>query len=408
MIVAHVGPAPRRVGGPPGYLHQLQAGASTDPAPRHDVRFPVSVASARVEPPRQSTRLLTRIRRKLFGPKFYRPSHDELSRAGGIADRMLQTAAADIRADAAASLDQALASADVIFTHESFSAESALARRRPGQQVWMMCHGVTPIALYAVWSWGVPEADWESLVGYPDVRTWTDWELDVWRRLDRLILPCAEAGDSFRSIDARFGEVLDRATLVLSGASAPQGAVAPGRSNGAEGARIGLYLGSPEPYRGLDALSAAMERLPADVKLSVKVAGPHPGRVPHHAVFLPLGRVEDVAALLASVDFLINVNRFTLFDLSTIEATQAGKPLLLHAVGGNRAFARIGAGCVMVDDLRPDTLARGLADMAALDAKSLRALGERSRACWERQLTPRHMWDRHLALYDEAAQPGRR
>src|SRR5260370_3439269 len=53
---------------------------------------------------------------------------------------------------------------------------------------------------------------------------------------------------------------------------------------------------------------------------------------------------------LASVDFLINVNRFTLFDLSTIEAAQAARPLLLHAVGGNRTFERLGAGCIMLDD----------------------------------------------------------
>ena len=229
MIVAHVGPPPRRVGGPPGYLHQLQAGASTDPHPRHDVRFPPPAGAARVERPRQPTGLLTRIRRKLFGPKFYRPSTSELSQPGGIAHRMLETAASDIRADAAASLEQALTCADVIFTHDPFSAESALARRRPGQQVWMMCHGVTPIALYAMWSWALPEADWQSLVSYPDVKTWTDWELDVWRRLDRFILPCAEAGDSFRTIDARFSDVLDRATFILSGASTPQGSDVPRR-----------------------------------------------------------------------------------------------------------------------------------------------------------------------------------
>ena len=41
---------------------------------------------------------------------------------------MLETAASDIRADAAASLEQALTCADVIFTHDPFSAESALAR----------------------------------------------------------------------------------------------------------------------------------------------------------------------------------------------------------------------------------------------------------------------------------------
>jgi glycosyltransferase involved in cell wall biosynthesis len=316
---------------------------------------------------------------------------------------MLEIAAADIKADAAASLEDALATADVIFTHESFSAESALARRRPGQQVWMMCHGVTPIALYAVWSWGLPEADWQSLVSFPDVRTWTDWELDVWRRVDRLIVPCPEAGDSFRSIDRRFGEALDGATFILSGASAPQPSGTPYPIDNTAEARVGLYLGSPEPYRGFDALMAAIERLPASAKLSIAVAGPHPGKVPDHPAVRALGRVEDVAGLLASIDFLINVNRFTLFDLSTIEAAQAGKPLLLHAVGGNRAFARIGAGCVMLDNLMPDTIARGLVQMATLDAESLWALGAQSRACWERQLTPHQMWGRHLALYDEVS-----
>jgi hypothetical protein len=119
-----------------------------------------------------------------------------------------------------------------------------------------------------------------------------------------------------------------------------------------------------------------------------------------------LGRVDDVAALFASVDFLINVNRFSLFDLSTIEATEAGKPLLLHAVGGNRAFERLGAGCMMLRDLEPPTIATGLAHVASLEESMLLSLGRQSRECWERQLTPRHMWERHLALYDAAARVG--
>ena len=404
MIVAHVGPPPRRIGGPPGYLHQLQAGASTDPQPRHDVRFPPADGIRPARPPSRPIGLLTRARRKLFGPKFYRPTVSELSRAGGLVDRMLRGIAADITAESDESLARAVADADVIFTHEPFSAEIALARKRPDQQVWMMCHGVTPIALYAVWSWGVPEAEWQSLVGYPDVRTWTDRELDIWARVDRLILPCPEAGESFRTIDRRFDPVLEGASFVLSGAAAPS------PSNGGThpiarvaGNRVGLYLGSAEPYRGFDALATAVETLPANLNLSIAVAGPHPGKVPTHSAFRALGRVEDVASLLASVDFLVNVNRFNLFDLSTIEATQAGKPLLLHAVGGNRAFDRLGAGCVMLNDLRPDTIAAGLMRLATLDEQSLRALGGKSRACWEEQLTPRHMWDRHLELYDEGA-----
>ena len=39
---------------------------------------------------------------------------------------------------------------------------------------------------------------------------------------------------------------------------------------------------------------------------------------------------------------------------------------------------------------------------ANLDSASLAALGRASRVCWERELTPAHMWERHLALYDGA------
>ena len=348
----------------------------------------------------------------MIGPKFYRPSVKELSAPGGLVDRMLRDIATDTCAESQASL-AASSRADVIFTHDTFSAEAALRQRAGSQQVWMMCHGVTPIVLYAVWSWGIPEADWRSFLDYPDVRTWIDWELDVWSRVDRLVFPCPEATDSFRVIDSRFDSLADRAQIVLSGAAAPVSAAVSGADRSTSGAdllgprpagtRVGLYLGSAEPYRGFDALLAAAEILSPRVNLAIAIAGPPPSKVPQHPLVRALGRVDDVAQLFASVDFLINVNRFSLFDLSTIEATEAGKPLLLHAVGGNRAFERLGAGCVMLRDLEPATLAAGLAHVASREQSTLLALGRQSRECWERQLTPRHMWERHLALYDVAA-----
>ena len=327
---------------------------------------------------------------------------------------MLRDIATDTCAESQVSLASA-SGADTIFTHDPFSAEAALRQRTSEQQVWMMCHGVTPIVLYAVWSWGIPEADWRSFLDYPDVRTWIDWELDVWSRIDRLVFPCPEATDSFRIIDSRFAAIVDRAHFLLSGAAAHGGTArtrsgADLTSSGADlsgprssGKRVGLYLGSAEPYRGFDALLAAAEILPSSTNVAVAVAGPLTAKVPQHPLMHALGRVEDVSALFASVDFLINVNRFSLFDLSTIEATEAGKPLLLHAVGGNRAFERLGAGCMMLPDLQPSTIADGLSRMASVQEPMLLALGRQSRQCWERQLTPRHMWERHLAFYDAAS-----
>jgi glycosyltransferase involved in cell wall biosynthesis len=385
----------------------LKAAALADASPRHDVRFPA--ASTGVQPRAESARsrigLLTRIRRKIVGPKFYRPSIQDVARAGGVIEQLVRDMASGVREETSDSLAAALADADIIFTHEPFSAEDAMAQRRGGQQVWMMCHGIVPMALYLAWSWALPEQEWGDLVGYPDVRASIDWELGIWSRVDRLILPCDEAGDSFRTIEPRFAEVLTRAHHLLSGASAPPssrgaGPAALQRSRAVDPPRLGLYLGNPEPYRGFDALIAGLDRLPSDARLTIAVAGPHPSKVPAHPALHALGRVEDVAGLLASVDFVVNVNRFTLFDLSTIEATEAGKPLLLHAVGGNRAFARLGAGCVMLDDLQPGTIAGGLAMMASMEQARLAQLGRQSRTCWEAHLTPRGMWERHLALYD--------
>ena len=249
MIVAHVGPPPRRIGGPAGYLHQLQSGASTDPQPRHVVRFPPASIAAPKRPSPPPLSLLTRLRRKVIGPKFYRPSIDELSAPGGLVDRMLHDIATDTCAESQASLASG-SGADAIFTHDPFSAEAALRQRSSGQQVWMMCHGVTPIVLYAVWSWGIPEADWRSFLDYPDVRTWIDWELDVWSRVDRLIFPSSEATESFRVIDSRFAPLADRAEFVLSGAAAPVRTAASGADLSgprSQHKQVALYLGSAEP-----------------------------------------------------------------------------------------------------------------------------------------------------------------
>ncbi|MFQ5668097.1 MAG: hypothetical protein ACE5I7_16910 [Candidatus Binatia bacterium] len=102
------------------------------------------------------------------------------------------------------------------------------------------------------------------------------------------------------------------------------------------------------------------------------------------------------------------MNRFSLLDLSTIEATQAGKPLLLHAVGGNKRFHELGAGCLMLPDIEPHTVAAGLRDMFSLPAQRRRALARASRGCYETYLTPGHFWERHSRLYDEASASMRR
>lgn len=413
MKVVHVGPPRARLGGPAGYLFELGAAAEGRDARGHEVVFPPLAAPRRVTPPGRLEQLrsaLGRARRRVVAPAApYRPPLAELTRAQGRIDANLRDVQRDVL-DEAAPLRAAAPGADVLFTHDVFNAAELLEARPAGAETWLLVHAPFPTALYLVWTWAVPEADWRDILRWPDVRTWVDRELDVWSRVDRLLLPCPEAGDEFVRIDPRFGAPLARAEYVLSGAAAPGFAGADRaecrrRFGLPPGEPVGLYLGSAQPYRGLKALLESLDALPSRRERSgiVAVAGAAPESLPRHERLQALGRVADVGALLKAVDFVINVNHFCLFDLSTIEAAQAGRALLLHATGGNRTMRRLGAGCVLLDDLEPATLAAGLAHMWSLPAAEREGLEAASRRCYEELLSPQRFWEHHLAAYDAAA-----
>jgi glycosyltransferase involved in cell wall biosynthesis len=278
-----------------------------------------------------------------------------------------------------------------------------------------MVHNPMPLGLYLAWCWGVPEERWEQVAAYPDVRAASDRERRVMAAVDRLLLPSPEAGRELVRADPRFESVVARATWLLSGATGrdpDQPCRTPRNRRGwrlPEDRPVGLFLGNALPYRGLDLLIGAIDGLPAPSKLPgiVAVAGPAADELPFHPRLRALGAVGDVADLLAVVDFVININRFSLFDLSVIEALEAGRPLLLGPVGGNLTFRNLGAGAVMLDDLSVGGVAKGLARMFGLTSADRARLGARSRAAWEAHLSPPQSGARHLRLYDEAASVAR-
>ncbi|MFP5378371.1 MAG: glycosyltransferase [Vicinamibacteria bacterium] len=413
MIVAHLGPPLGRMGGPGGYLAQLDAALAAHGTGGHTVLLPPRAAAAgRARPSWRARWLgqLRRVKRRFSGPPaYYRPATSELVRIGGELDRTIAQAWADVRQEIAPSLHQALdARADVIVAHDAPSAGAALDRRAPGQQVWLMMHNPMPLALYLAWCWGVPDRAWEEVASYPDVQRWMTRERAVIDQVDRLFIPCREAVDELVRIAARYASSLDRTEFLLTGAAGPPRSRSRAQARAAFGLPgsepVGLFLGNAQPYRGLDALLAAVERLDPRHALPgvIAIAGPPVSDVPLGRRLTALGPVAEVGDLLGAVDFVINVNRFSLFDLSTIEALEAGAPLLLHATGGNRTFAGLGAGAVMIESLDPDVVAAGLTTMFRLPADERARLGTASRACYERHLTPRHLRDRHVAIYDGA------
>lgn len=414
MRIAHIGPALARRGGPAGYLSQLSAVAGRHAADAgHALMFPRQTVPAPVGPPSVTARVkaaLGPIKRALVGPPtFYRPSEHELRRPGGAIDALLTASMQMVCTEAADSIRTALASdVDVLFAHDPGVAERLLDLRRPGQQVWSMMHAPMPVGLDLAWAWGIPEWDWKDIAALPDTNRWMRWELGVCSAVDRLITPCPEAAAEIARADPRFAAL--SFDYVLTGAAGPARAFA--HETKAQlrrhwqlpaGVPVGLFIGAPLPYRGLDVLLDAVTGLPASVPGIIAVAGPPRERVRRHARVRALGPVRDVADLLHAVDFVVNVNRFNLFDLSTIEAAEAGRPMLLHATGGNLRFQQIGLGCVMLADLEPATVACGLENLFTMSDARRAELGDASRRCYEQHLTPEHLWRGHAALYDRAS-----
>ena len=417
MIVAHLGPASAQQGGPAGYLAQLSRAVSEYGAGGHTVLFPSAPpgdAPAAPAPARSWRTPLRRMRLTWLGPPVYgRPKAVDLVRLGGPMNDLIAASGAGVRAQAAPSLDQALqARADVLFAHEAPAAEAALERRARGQQVWLLMHSPMPMALYLAWCWGVPERSWDEVRAFPDVQAWMARELAVVSAVDRVLIPCPEAVSELVRVHSRFDAPLARAWFLATGAAAPpRRAPAPDRHRlrarwGLPAAApVGLFLGNAQPYRGLDILQDALRLLPGRRRLpgAVAVAGSLPDLLAFHPRLRALGPVREVGDLLAAVDFVINVNRFSLFDLSTIESLEAGRPLLLSPVGGNLAFRDLGAGAEMLDDVSPAAVARGLTTMFQMAPETRDALARQSRQCYEAHLTPRHLRDRHVAVYDHVA-----
>jgi glycosyltransferase involved in cell wall biosynthesis len=415
--IAHLGHGLARQGGPSGYLAQLDRAFRAHGTGAHDVLLPAPVAAAATPVAKTRTggtlAFARRLRRTLIGePRYNRHLPEECRRPGGPLSTFLRDAWSGVQEQVAPSVERARdARADVLFAHDAPSAESALDRRVRGQEVWVLLHTPMPLALYLAWCWGVPDRSWTEVAEYPDVIEWMAREADVVRRADRIIVPCAEAAAEISRGYEEFRAVLARAEYLLTGGEGPprrrQAHDRPSlRASFGLPAHepVGLFLGNPQPYRGLDVALEALRLLPSRRELPgvLAVAGCAPDRLAFYPRLRPLGFVGDVSDLLAAVDFIVNTNRFSLFDLSLIEAVEAGKPLLLHATGGNRVFANLGAGCRTVETLEPAAIAEAMAGLFA-NAATLQQLAARSRSCWERTLTPRHLRDRHVALYDDFA-----
>ena len=409
--IVHVGPRLERTGGPAGYLLQLRDAATAHGETRHEVWFPpIAAPRSTGKGPSRLRRELGRAKRAVFGkPHLDRPSRHEMERKQGfVAELYRKSKLASSEQTMQNLLDGgAHRGADVLFVHDILSVD-AVFEHRGDAEIWLMIHSPMPMGLYFGWNWGVPEAPWREIASLPDVQAAIDEEIESWSRVDRLVFPCEEAFEELVRVDERFASVETPRELVLSGSNVraePPGARARHEWNLPEDEIVGLFLGNGLAYRGLDVLIESLSSLPSPRELPgvVAVAGPSPDSLPSHPRLRRLGRVNDVPGLLHCADFVVNTNQFSLFDLSNIEGAGAGKPFLLHAVGGNETLRDLGAGCETFAELTPTSVASALTTMFTKSRDELERLGRSSRECYQLHLTAERMWRRHLELYDRAA-----
>ncbi|MFC4524124.1 glycosyltransferase family 4 protein [Cupriavidus pinatubonensis] len=112
------------------------------------------------------------------------------------------------------------------------------------------------------------------------------------------------------------------------------------------------------------------------------------------------GSVHDVPALLASAQVFVLVSDHEAFPLSVLEAMRAGLPVIASDLPGIREQLDDGRCGILLEDNRPQTLARALQALAA-DAPRRETLGRLARQRWEQQFGLTRMIQATWAVYQD-------
>ena len=162
------------------------------------------------------------------------------------------------------------------------------------------------------------------------------------------------------------------------------------------------------PGKGLETLIDAAPALLAEhPRASIAIAGEGPDRaaleqrarslgVEEAVVFL--GLVDGPGPLLAGIDVFANPSWAESFPLSTLEAMQAGLPVVITDVGGAAEAIVPGESGLLVPARDPAALASGLAGLVA-DHERARAMGASARQRVQERFVVSRMIDQTLSVY---------
>lgn len=171
-----------------------------------------------------------------------------------------------------------------------------------------------------------------------------------------------------------------------------------------------LFIGRLVPYKGLDVLLRALERVP-DLRLDIVGAGPEANRLKTMARALAVAdRVrwfgeypdEDLPRRMADADFLVlpSVTIEEMFGLVVLEAMASGRPVVTTALPSAVREVNVPGVTGLEVPLRDVAALAQALDTLARDPLLRERMGASGRRRVDEHFTRRLMVERHIELYE--------
>ena len=171
--------------------------------------------------------------------------------------------------------------------------------------------------------------------------------------------------------------------------------------------RVAMVARFARPKRPDVLLKAFVQTSLPDCELVMAGDGPQLATIRAQAQAMTAGHVQlpgnihDIPGLLAAAQLFVLVSDHEAFPLSVLEAMRSGLPVIASDHPGIREQLDDGRCGILLEDDRPETLARALQSLGA-DPTRREALGRLARQRWEQQFGLARMIQATWAVYQDA------
>jgi starch synthase len=159
------------------------------------------------------------------------------------------------------------------------------------------------------------------------------------------------------------------------------------------------FVGSLQPYKGLDDLAAALDDVKADCHLVIAGDGPERARLKRafedRATFLGAVPYEQIPAFYHQIDTLVLPSHTEGLPRVVLEAQATATPLITTRVGGLPEVVENGETGLLVDPRSPEQLATAIGELSS-DAALRTRLGENGR----RAVIESYSWETMYERYE--------